>query len=127
MRAAEERALNIRIKVVFKATFRTPRLGHRSGSLMGARLGTLLGVHFRTPRIQLGNPRLEAGDTSNMSIDTKRGQSVSTSGADSTCRKCKNYRVRRLWSWYGDGMSVFSCANDLEVAAAFIGPQGLYP
>jgi hypothetical protein len=39
MRAAEEGAPNIRIKVVFKTTFWTPRLGHRSGSFMGARLG----------------------------------------------------------------------------------------
>jgi hypothetical protein len=105
MRVAKRGAFNVRIKVVFKTTFRTPRLGYRSGSFMEARLGTLLGVYFRISRIQLGNLRLKAGDTSNMSIDTKRGKSVSTSETDSTCRKCKNYKVRRLWSWYGDGTS----------------------
>jgi len=46
MLAVNKRVLNTITRVVAKASFRTHKLGHRSGSFMGVCLGTLLGVHF---------------------------------------------------------------------------------
>jgi hypothetical protein len=46
MLAVNEGVPNTITRVVVKASFGSPKLEHRSGSLMGVCLGTLLGVHF---------------------------------------------------------------------------------
>jgi hypothetical protein len=55
MLAVNEGVPNTITRVVVKASFRTHKLGHRSG-FIGVSLGT---VHFRAPQIQFGNPRPE--------------------------------------------------------------------